>query len=151
MNNIGGIIKCELCLASEIGKFTTDGKNVIVQGEKNNVVVWTVLPINRSNTTCTASPDKGDAGICYNHQFSTILPSQYVDNKLYEYIQACIKSGCIVRYTDANNHIRVLGTKEYPLSGTLDEISGSKASDLAGYQLELSSTSLYPALTYTEV
>ena len=151
MNNIGGIIRCEICLSSEISNFTTNGKNVIVQGEGNRVDIWTELPINRNNTTCVAPPEKGDAGTCYNHQFGTIIPTQSIDNKLYEYIQFCIKSGCVIRYTGANEHVRILGTKDYPLLGTLEETSGSKASDLAGYQLILSGTSLYPALSYIEV
>lgn len=150
MNNIGGIIKCEICPIEKVETFSNSETKVVIQS-KDGEILWTELPINRKNTTCSATPENSDAGILYQHTCNALLPTPLVDTILIDVIHKCAKCGCLVRYTDANGKTRILGTKDYPLLGTVEETPGSDVTDLAGYQLQLSSSSLTPALQLSEV
>lgn len=150
MNNIGGVIKVDICPIDKISNFLSTGTKVRVS-PKEGETLWTELPINRKNTACSATPTNSDAGIAYQHSCNTLLPMPYVNETLLAALRISVKCGCLIRYTDANGQTRVLGTKDYPLLGSLEERPGSNASDLAGYELQLSTTSLTPALEYIEV
>lgn len=148
MNNIGGIVRLEFCAVYDISEFKQSRRKVTIIPKKEKDNVWVDLPIQNKNTSCSATPEKSDSGIIYNHKCSTFLPTQHVSDELYHTLNAFVRLGCLVRYTNANSRCYVLGTRDFPLTGTIEEISGSKASDLAGYQLQLSSTSITPELEY---
>ncbi len=150
MNNIGGIIRCEICPIENVATFSNSKTRVTIT-PKDGEELWTELPINRKNTICVATPESSDAGTSYQHSCNTLLPTSLVNVSLLEILRKCVKCGCLIRYTDANAQTRILGTKDFPLLGTLEESPGSEAPDLAGYQLQLSSSSLTPALEYIEV
>lgn len=150
MNNIGGIIKCEICPIDKVTTFSHTETKVSVSSADNGSL-WIDLPINRKNTSCAATPASNDAGTVYQHSCNTLLPMPFVTTNLLATVRKCAKCGCLIRYTDANKQLRILGTNEYPLIGTLEESPGNNASDLAGFQLRLSATSLTPALVYIEV
>ena len=59
--------------------------------------------------------------------------------------------GCVVRCKDANGNIRLYGSKEYPLLGTVIEKTGTKASDLSGIEAIFSGKGAYPPLPVTEL
>lgn len=118
---------------------------------KDGKTLWTAIPISRKNTICGATPEHSDADTVYQHICNTLLPMTLVDKELLSFLRNCAIYGCLIRYTDANGQIRILGVKDYPMLGTIEESPGSNASDLAGYQLQLSSSSLTPALEYIEV
>lgn len=150
MNNLGGILNCEICPIEKVESLSVTGTKVSVTA-KEGETLWTPLPINRKNTTCGAPPSSSDAGTVYQHSCNTLLPTSHVTESLLETLHKCARCGCLIRYTDANGRVRLLGVKDYPLLGTIEEVPGSNASDLAGYQLQLSGTSLTPALEYIEV
>lgn len=145
MNNIGSVIKCEICVISLVLDFQISGSRVRILPKDGVDQLWKKIPIHSKSTSCLASPEKSSSGILYQHQCNTLLPTHRMNIDLCRYIEECTRIGCLIRYRDANDRIRVLGTKEYPLTGTLEEISGSKPTDLSGYQLRLSSTCLHPA------
>lgn len=146
MNNIGGVIKCETILINSIDSFQVSRRGVTITLKSGTN--WRQLPISPKQTIANATPEKNEGGILYQHNFQTILP--YKPNLLQDmtYYNQCCSNGCLIRYTDANLRTRILGTKEIPLTGTLEEIAGESATDLAGYRLELSAMCLTPQLIY---
>lgn len=144
MNNVGGIICCEILSSDDLLRFSVQNQTVIFQLKES--AHWTTLPISVKQTTATATPTTGDAGILYNHQVSTLLPASKVGVQLFSLCQYLCRNGCIVRYTDANGNRRILGTKDYPLIGTLEEVPGNNATSLAGYKLILKAYEQIPQL-----
>lgn len=149
MNNIGGIIQCEILGIEGIAAFAT--VNQTAQIRIKETAEWRKLPVSLKKTTVAASPKAGNAGTLYEHKFSTILPADRISEAdVCRYRSLCI-SGCIIRYTDANGKKRILGTKEYPLTGTLAEVPGESATALAGYELNLKASELTPQLACVDI
>ncbi|WP_291528581.1 hypothetical protein [Bacteroides sp. UBA939] len=149
MNNIGGIIQCEILGIDDVILFSV--VNQIAEIRKKETAEWHTLPINRRNTMVTAAPVAGNAGTLYEHKFSTILPANVVTRlDISRYRLFCI-NGCILRYTDANGNKRMLGTKDYPLTGTFAEVPEQTAAGLAGYELKLNASEVIPQLPYIEI
>lgn len=148
MHNIGGIIQCEILAADDIAAFSVN--NHTIQIKKKGSAEWKSLPISIPKTSVIVTPTAGNAGTLYEHIFNTTLPMNRVTvHQANEYRRLCI-SGCILRYTDANGLKRIIGTKEYPLTGTLAEAPGSTAAVLAGYTLSLKASELTPQLPYQD-
>lgn len=149
MNNIGGIIQCEILSVDDIISFAIVNQNIKLQ--KKEAATWKLLPISPHKTVVYSTPSAGDAGILYEHKFSTFLPANKVTIQEVSYYRSLCLSGCILRYTDANGNLRIVGTKEYPLIGTIAETSGDKATALAGYDFSLKASILTPQLPFTEI
>lgn len=147
MNNIGGIIQCEILNVDDIVIFAVFNQNAEIKTKET--ANWQLLPISQKNTSVSAQPSTDDAGTLYEHKFSTIIPKPAQED-IIRYRSLCL-SGCIIRYTDSNGNKRVLGTKDYPLTGTLAEVPGQTASELAGYKLTLQASELTPQLSYSEI
>ena len=146
MNNIGGIIRCEILSVSAIKTFEVSNNKVTIQ--INSGATWKLVPISVKQTIADATPNDDEAGTVYNHQFVTTIPyGQLRVSDIMDY-QQCCRMGCVVKYVDANGKIRLLGTKEYPLRGSIEEIPGETAADLAGHRLQLSATCLTPQLDF---
>jgi len=145
MNNIGGIIRCEIISSDDMIHFSVQSRKVVLRLKES--ANWTTLPISVKQTTTSAAPTAGDAGTLYNHQVNTLLPAPKVDAQLLSLCDDLCRSGCIVRYTDANGNRRILGTKDFPLTGTLEEVPGNSAASLAGYKLILKASERTPQLT----
>ncbi len=144
MNNIGGIIRCEIISVNDISGFAVVDRTAEIKIKES--ASWAELPISVKQTSASATPTAGSAGTLYEHKFSSLLPADKVTvKKVGQYRSLCI-SGCIVRYTDANGNRRILGTKDYPLTGTLAEVPGSTAASLAGYELNMKASELTPQL-----
>jgi hypothetical protein len=144
MNNIGGIIRCEIISANDISGFAVVDRTAEIKIKES--ASWSELPISVKQTSASATPTAGSAGTLYEHKFSSLLPADKVTvQKVGQYRSLCI-GGCIVRYTDANGNRRILGTKDYPLTGTLAEVPGSTAASLAGYELNMKASELTPQL-----
>lgn len=149
MNNIGGIIQCEILSTNDLVIFSVINQTADIRIKET--ARWQTLPINLKKTIATSTPKAGNAGTLYEHKFSTLLPGNRVTTQdLSRYRLMCI-SGCIIRYTDANGNKRLLGTKDYPLTGTLAEEPGQTAANLAGYELSLKASELTPQLPYKEI
>lgn len=149
MNNIGGIIQCEILSVSDIISFMI--VNQTIQLHKKEAATWKKLPISPSKTTVNSTPSAGDAGTIYEHKFSTLLPADKITIEEIGYYRSLLFNGCILHYTDANGNRRIIGTKEYPLTGTITEVPGEKASALSGYELDLKASVLTPQLPFTEI
>lgn len=149
MNNIGGIIQCEILPVSDIISFIIVNQNIQLQ--KKEASTWKQLPISPRKTIANSTPSAGDAGTLYEHKFSTLLPADKITIKEIGYYRSLFFNGCILHYTDANGNQRIIGTKEYPLTGTITEVPGEKASALAGYELNLEASVLTPQLPFTEI
>lgn len=145
MNNIGGIIHCEILSSDDLLRFSVQNRTAIFRLKES--AHWTTLPISVKQTTATATPTTGDAGTLYNHQVNALLPAFKADALLLSLCNDLCRSGCIIRYTDANGNRRILGTKDYPLTGTLEEVPGNSAISLAGYKLSLKASEQTPQLT----
>ena len=141
---MGGIIRCEVVPVSSIDTFSI--MNGAVRITLKSGKSWETLPISTRQTKAGAPPEKSEAGTTYAHQFITILPfSVYRGENMSFYCDLC-RNGCLIRYTDANFRSRILGSKDYPLTGTFEEVSGETATDIAGYRLKLEATCLHPQL-----
>ena len=103
MNNMGGLIRCEVVPVTSVDTF------IVVNGAVRITLkagqTWTTLTISTRQTTAGAPPEKSEG-------------------------------------------TRILGSKEFPLTGTFEEVAGETATDLAGYRLELEATCLHPQLIY---
>lgn len=144
MNNIGGIIRCEFLPVENVQHFTVSGRTVQISLKEGKN--WSKLPVSVRNTSCAAPPSADGGGTVYKHQFSSVLPTPNVSASLQRQLYQSCLTGCLLRYTDANGKQRLLGTKDYPLTGTLEEVSGTTATTLAGYRLNLTATCLTPQL-----
>lgn len=148
MNNMGGIIRCELLPVSSVESFVFMNGAVAITLKAGEA--WNLLPCSTRQTQAAAPPDKDEGGTRYAHQFSTLLPTDRYKEADSTFYAQCCRNGCLVRYTDANQRTRIVGSKEYPLTGTFEEVSGESAADLAGYRIELTATCLHPQLIYKE-
>lgn len=149
MNNIGGIIHCEIIASEDIAVFSVAGKTARIRTKET--ADWWQLPFSQKKTTVSASPKAGDAGMLYEHKFSSLLPANKIAAAdLSRYSALCI-SGCVIRYTDANGNKRILGTKDCPLTGTIAEVPGQSATSLAGYELNLKASEATPQLACIEI
>lgn len=149
MNNIGGIIQCEILGVEDIEVFALVNQTAQIRIKKADA--WRKLPISLKKTTASATPSAGNAGTLYEHKFNSLLPAGCISKTdASRYRSLCI-CGCIIRYTDANGNQRILGTKEYPLTGTLAEVPGESATVLAGYELSLKASELTPQLACVEI
>lgn len=146
MNNMGGILWCELIAISAIETFEASDTEVTIQ--LNNTQVWEPLPISLKQTSAGAEPRSDEGGTIYTHQLITILPYGHLKKPDITFLKTCCQNGCLAKYADANGKIHVLGSKDYPLTGNLQEISGKTPTDLAGYQLQLSAQCLTQQLKY---
>lgn len=146
MNNMGGLIRCEVVPVTSIETFSV--VNGAVRITLKSGQSWTPLTISTRQTSAGAPPEKSEAGTQYAHQFSTVLPYCVYKGENMVFYQDCCRNGCLVKYTDANMRTRILGSKEFPLTGTFEEVAGETATDLAGYRLELEATCLHPQLIY---
>lgn len=149
MNNIGGIIQCKVLLVSDIISFMIVDQTIQLQ--KKEAATWKQLPISPRKTIVNSIPSTGNAGTIYEHKFSTLLPADKITIKKIGYYRSLFLNGCILHYTDANGNQRIIGTKEYPLTGTITEVPGGKASALAGYELNLKASVLTPQLPFAEI
>lgn len=149
MNNIGGIIQCEILSVHDIISFTIVNQNIKLQ--KKESATWKLLSISPHKTTVSSTPSTGNAGTLYEHKFSTLLPTDKVTIQEISYLRSLSLSGCILRYTDANRNQRIIGSKEFPLTGSITETSGDKASALAGYEFNLKASVLTPQLPFIEI
>lgn len=146
MNNMGGLIRCDVVPVAQVNTFIVG--NGMVRIDLKDGKSWMPLRISTKQTSAGAPPEKSEAGIQYTHQFSTVLPFCVYHGENMAFYQDCCRNGCLIRYTDANLRTRILGSKEYPLTGTFEEVPGETAADLAGYRLELEATCLHPQLIY---
>lgn len=146
MNNMGGLIRCEVVPVTSVDTFIV--VNGAVRIALKSGKAWTTLTISTRQTSAGAPPEKSESGIQYTHQFSTVLPYCVYQGENMAFYQDCCRNGCLVKYTDANQRIRILGSKEFPLTGTFEEVPGESPTDLAGYRLELEATCLHPQLIY---
>lgn len=146
MNNMGGIIRCEILPVSAIETFEVSKTGVII--ELYGIVGWKYIPVCVKHTTAGATPKDDEGGTVYEHKFATTIPYGHLRvSDIVDY-QQCCRIGCVVKYTDANGKIKVLGTKEYPLKGSIEEMPGETTTDLAGYRLQLTATCLAPQLDF---
>ena len=143
---MGGIIRCEILPISVIETFEVSNNKVTIQLSIN--ATWKLVPISVKRTTAGATPKDDEGGTVYNHQFETTIRHGVLRaSDIIEYRTYC-RMGCVVKYVDANGKVRILGTKEYPLRGSFEEIPGETAADLAGYRLQLFATCLTPQLDF---
>lgn len=146
MNNMGGIIRCEVVQVSAVETFEV--MNSAVRLTLKSGQSWETLTISTRQTKAVAPPEKSEAGTAYAHRFTTVLPFCVYRGENISFYRDCCRNRCLVRYTDANLRTRILGSKEFPLTGTFEEVPGETAADLAGYRLELEATCLHPQLIY---
>ena len=145
MNNMGGVIRCELVPIASVQGFTVKDNTAIIQLKSGEE--WQNMPISRLQTSATATPQEEDGGTIYEHRLSTLIPTEHLTDTNRSLYRSCCVLGCLIRYMNANGKIRVLGTKEYPMKGTMEEVTGESASDLVGYRLKLSSSCLTTQLS----
>ncbi|MGL4519597.1 MAG: hypothetical protein ACRCUJ_07985 [Phocaeicola sp.] len=143
MNNLGGYKRIELIFADELSIAIPMTANKIylrkyVENEER------ILPIT-DGSTLDSSSKKSDEGKIYTHDASILLVR--VTERLLNILSQLHFRGCVLVATTNNNEIKVFGTKATPLFGTIDEVPGSKPSDLRHFKLSLSTTLTHPALT----
>ena len=146
MNNMGGLIRCEIVPVTSVDTFSVvnGAVRIILKAGQS----WTTLTISTRQTSAGAPPEKSEGGTLYTHQFRTVLPYCVYQGENMAYYEDCCRNGCLVKYTDANLRIRILGSKDFPLTGTFEEVPGESPTDLAGYRMELEATCLHPQLIY---
>lgn len=143
MNNLGGFKRVELLLVDEVHVFARNGNRVKIERDGE---FTRHLPLHDESPSLSASPQKDEAGTIFEHKCTIYLRSRVMSHQLIELLeQACIR-GCILIATTNNNELRVFGSKQYPLHGSLTENYGSRRSDLHRHELYLTSHNLHPEL-----
>ena len=146
---MGGIIDAQFLFIDEIKLFSVVNHIAIIKVQDGHN--WRSLPIISMNTAPTITVETNNAGTTFKHSLATRFKrSELATDQLYQ-LRSLNTRGCIIKCQDANGNERIYGTKDYPLFGTITEKQGTSAADYSGYELNLSGTSLYPQLPYTEL
>ena len=95
--------------------------------------------------------DDTQAGTLYKQTLTIRLKRTGLTDSELHILRTINVRGCVVRCKDANGNIRLYGSKEYPLLGTVIEKTGIKASDLSGIEATFSGKGAYPPLPVTEL
>lgn len=144
MNNLGGFRKIEFFFIDEITSFIRNGDDGVRVGRREDAGLE--LPLHDNAASLFATPDTDDGGTLYTHQCTIPLRAKALKEAEISLLRQVKRRGCLLLATTNNDDIRVFGSKEYPLSGTLKEDYGSRRSELHQYELQLSCVAMHPEL-----
>lgn len=149
INNMGGILFADILSKNEIALFTVNQGAAcirIAEGHK-----WMHLPTIGIIEAPTINPEVTNASTIYKYSATIRFPRHIFSTGEENYLRNKIVEGCILRCQDTSGHKYIYGTQEHPLFGTLNIVIGKKTTDLSGYELQLSGTTLHPILSYMEI
>jgi len=133
-DNMGGFISAEFTLHKGVESFVSLGGKCNITFHPNHR--WHELPIKQEGISLNIDPKRTDAGLTYNIKGSiTCKHSESYDIlKLTEFI--------LLRYQTPDNIWRVAGTKDFPLSITVNPLTPSKPSGFYGYEINFEGNQL---------
>ena len=148
-NNIGGVIQADFLFTDEISLFSVINHSAVISLHRPNT--WRNLPITYMGVSPDVGADDTQAGTLYKQTLTIRLKRTGLTDSELHILRTINVRGCVVRCKDANGNIRLYGSKEYPLLGTVIEKTGTKPSDLSGLEPIFSGKGAYPPLPVTEL
>ena len=149
LNNMGGILFADILFINDLALFSVSGGNAIYKRWPGRE--WHTLPTIHEGIAPSTTIETPDSGTRYKHTITIRLSRITLTAKDLQIARSTNVRGCLLQCTDACGIKRIIGSVEYPLFGTLNEIQGKKATDFSGYELTLTGTSIYPQLSGTEL
>ena len=146
MNNLGGYKEIELIFIDELYQCVPVSGKMYVQ---KKTTIKRILPIIKKGITLEATAQTTDAGTLWTHGALIPLPRK-IDLFLELDLEQSDVRPCILIAETHNNERKVFGSENYPLYGNIQDIPGSKPSDLCYQQLTLQCISTHKELLLIE-
>ena len=146
MDNIGGIIMVEYCLADNVKTCAVVGSKIIVSLPTSKP--WVELPATPGKIEITVTP--GDesgltpftvAGTIYCPRFGLARYNELIKFQFHK---------TLIKYRTGNGDVLVAGDKENPLTIKHENINPSQANGYSGVKLTISGTMRHPELELAE-
>lgn len=141
---MGGILFADILFIDDLALFSVTGGYAIYKLLPNRE--WHTLPTTYEGIAPSTTIETPDSGIRYKHTITIRLSRITLTVKDLQIARGTNVRGCLLQCTDACGIKRIIGSTEYPLFGSLNEIQGKKATDFSGYELTLTGISIYPQL-----
>lgn len=109
-----------------------NANTIVIQGNETTV---NILPI-PERFTITVTPRKNKNGTTYSINISLDIPTQ--SKNLDDYLNAFKNKKVVVLAEDANNNLKMFGSKNHPLDFSYQEINGRKREDISMTKIKVS-------------
>lgn len=136
-DNIGGILKVQIALLSELESFAP----IVFKSGKS----WKEIEIYPESGMFKSDVPHGDNGKYYSYagSFKIHFPNRKDENAFDKFIGPVN----VMRITDLNRYVQVIGSPEEPVTFSRTYESGSKVTDLSHNSFTFSVSQLYPSLS----
>ena len=131
-DNIGGITNARLALVKSIAVMKENLFSVEIGFKENGG--WNNIPSGKYGVSVDVKPSYSDAGDIYNVTVVISVPRQCVTDDLLKEYRQLIKFGTVFSYT-VTDGTYIVGSKSFPLKGSLEAIQSKTATGFSGYRL----------------